>query len=279
MDDMRKTKAQLVRELKEMRVELARVRATRVRGEITDGVEAYHTLFEAALDGIVVADWAGQILAANRRALELTGHQEVAALIGTNLFEPVPESDQTHFFDRLRLSARHRSSDPIEIEFHRVDDSTFSAEVRGYAIRDDEDVPRAFVAIIRDITERKEMERKLRLTRFAVDHAADAIAVTDADGRFIFVNDTACRSTGYTRDQHRSLTVREINPHLDGRAWRKLWRDLRRSGELRIETEHRAADGALFPVELTLSHLEYEGEEYSCAVVRDTRQKTLKPDR
>lgn len=268
-----------MREINELRVELARVRATRVRGEITDGVEAYRALFEAALDGIVVADWSGTILAANRRALELTGYREVEALIGTNLFDRVPEPDRELFFDRLRLIARHRSTDSIETAFRLIGGGPVFVEVRGYAIRDDNDVPRALVSIIRDITVRKRMEQQLQLTRFAVDHAGDAIAITDAGGRFLFVNDTACRSTGRTLEEHDSLTVLDINPHLDERTWRELWSALREKGSLKIETEHRTVNGELFPVELTISHLEYEGEEYSCTVARDKRQNTLKPHR
>ena len=46
-----------------------------------------------------------------------------------------------------------------------------------------------------DITARKQAQAELHRMRFAIDHHQAAIFIYGVDGRFNYVNDTACRST------------------------------------------------------------------------------------
>lgn len=62
--------------------------------------------------------------------------------------------------------------------------------------------PRSFTPVVRDLTRRKDIEEKLRELeeryRTMVDHAYDWIWMVDKDGKFIYVNKTAERESGYT---------------------------------------------------------------------------------
>ncbi len=53
--------------------------------------------------------------------------------------------------------------------------------------------------VVADITVRKRAEEELRLTQFSIDPAADAAFWVGPDARFLFVNEAACRSLGYSR--------------------------------------------------------------------------------
>ena len=55
-------------------------------------------------------------------------------------------------------------------------------------------------------------QERLRQTQFAVDHAADAVYWMGDDGRFIYVNEAACRTLGYTREEFLTMTVPDIDP-------------------------------------------------------------------
>ena len=50
--------------------------------------------------------------------------------------------------------------------------------------------------LISDITERKRIEEKLRLTQFSVEHASDGTFWMDSQGHIVYANQAACRSLG-----------------------------------------------------------------------------------
>jgi PAS domain-containing protein len=55
--------------------------------------------------------------------------------------------------------------------------------------------------IFRDITEHKRADEELKLRAQILDGATDAIFVHDADDNFIYVNEAACRTHGYSREE------------------------------------------------------------------------------
>jgi PAS domain S-box-containing protein len=102
-----------------------------------------------------------------------------------------------------------------------------------------------------------ELERntqRLVDTQFAMDRVGIAIAWADATtGRVSYVNDQACQQLGYSREELLNLSVRDLNPELDGDAMREVTRQLSVSDHSRpFETVHRRKDGSLYPAEVTV---------------------------
>ena len=124
-----------------------------------------------------------------------------------------------------------------------------------------------------DITELKEAEEKLRFTQFVTDHAGDAVYWTGSDARLLYVNETACRALGYTRDELLGMTVHDIDPNFPAEVWPQHWRQLQERGSMVIESTHRARDGHEFPVEISLSYQALGGEERNCAFARDITER------
>ena len=93
----------------------------------------------------------------------------------------------------------------------------------------------------------------MQFTQFAVDHAAEAVFwVHPENGRFEYVNQTACDSLGYTRDELMALRVPDIDVEFDDERFRMLNADLRENQFKTIESRLRARDGRLIDVELTV---------------------------
>ncbi len=90
-----------------------------------------------------------------------------------------------------------------------------------------------------------------RLLSSAMDAATDPIFGLDQTGRFRFVNQTACRSLGYSRAQLLDSSVWDVDPLMSEESWQARWTLLQRQGSNRSETVHRHMDGTSFPVELT----------------------------
>ena len=116
---------------------------------------------------------------------------------------------------------------------------------------------------------RRKDEEILRLARFSIDHARDAIFWTDAESRFVDVNETACRVLEYSRAELLRMSVSDIDPNFPPSAWSVHWEKLKRTGSTVIESRHRTKNNKLFPVELSLNYFTYQDREWNCAFARD----------
>jgi PAS domain S-box-containing protein len=132
-----------------------------------------------------------------------------------------------------------------------------------------------FVAVKEDITERKRAEESLRQFQFATDHAADAIFWTKRDASFCYVNDHACRSLGYTREELMRLNLFDIDPAYSQQRWEKVWRQREQNpiATRHFEGVHRRKDGSTFPIEVVSQNFSFGGVNISVAFVRDITER------
>jgi PAS domain S-box-containing protein len=129
--------------------------------------------------------------------------------------------------------------------------------------------------MLSDVIERRTAEETLRLTQFAVDHAATTIFWIQPDGRFVYVNDAACSHLGYSRDELLAMRVSDIDPDYTLERWPDHWAELKEKGSFVIESRHQRKDGTLVPVEISLSYLDFHGREYEFAFVCDITVRKL----
>jgi PAS domain S-box-containing protein len=127
------------------------------------------------------------------------------------------------------------------------------------------------LTIGRDITERKKTERELQLLNRAVNASTEAVFLMDEQGRFVYVNEQACRSLGYSREELLTLTPADIDPDITAEMLQGMMAAEMASGQSYppFETRHRARDGRIFPVEIVPSPITLEGERYYLSMTRD----------
>ncbi len=77
------------------------------------------------------------------------------------------------------------------------------------------------------------------------------------------MNDAACRGFGYSRQQLLSMTVNDIDLESSPKDWPAHWKELTEKSSLTFESQHKAADGRIFPVEVTANYIEFGGQEYN----------------
>jgi len=68
-------------------------------------------------------------------------------------------------------------------------------------VRDPEQDSISYLVVVRDITDRKQVEERLRLEASVFHHAHEGILITDADGSIIEVNEAFACMTGYNRSE------------------------------------------------------------------------------
>jgi PAS domain S-box-containing protein len=121
--------------------------------------------------------------------------------------------------------------------------------------------------------ERQRAELELQLFRKLIDRSNDGVEVVDPEtGRFLDVNERGCADLGYTREEYLALTVFDVDPALDPPRFRRTVEEIRESGSMLWEGLHRRKDGSMFPVEVSLQHVELD-RPYVVAVVRDTTER------
>ena len=131
------------------------------------------------------------------------------------------------------------------------------------------------LGISHDITERKEVERKLLLTQFVFDNAGDAIYWMRPDSKIIKVNDAACQMLGYSEEEMLKLSVPDIDPFFSYEVCTDYFEKIRQEGSLIFETIQQAKDGRLIPVEIRANYIKFGDSEFNCAFCRDISERKI----
>jgi len=184
-----------------------------------------------------------------------------------------------HPDDRDRVLAAAAATverdDPYDLDCRivRPDGEIRYVHCKGTVTRDVQGRPRTMAGTVLDITERRRTEQALRLTQFTMDRAANEIFWVNAAAEILYINDAACESLGYSREELIGKTVHDIDPNFPREAWPAHWEELKRRGFFTFESCQRTKDGKTRYTEVTVNHLEYEGQEYNCAIVRDITER------
>ncbi|WP_152555262.1 PAS domain S-box protein [Desulfonatronum thiodismutans] len=127
--------------------------------------------------------------------------------------------------------------------------------------------------------ERRRVEDALLMNQFAMDRAMDGIFWVDDRGGLFYVNDAACASLGYTRDELLRMTVFDIDPNFQAEGFEQHKEAMISTGAMRLESRHRARDGRVFPVEVSTNYFERKGRFMACAFVRDISERKQAEER
>jgi len=129
--------------------------------------------------------------------------------------------------------------------------------------------------------ERKKAAQTLRLFRDLIDRSNDCIFVIEPKwGRFLDLNDRACVSLGYTREELLDMTVKDIEESIpDDSSWQDKAKELKLKPDLVIRGRHRRKDATTFYVETSLKYVSQENEDHIIAVARDITERKRAEER
>jgi PAS domain S-box-containing protein len=210
-------------------------------------------LINQSTDAVYVADpETSRILEFNNAACVSTGYErhELLTKKVTDLAERQVDIDRW----RAHVEAvRKKGFLLLEDRMKRKDGSTFPVEVSvKYLIRGQQEY---MVAIIRDVTERKQAEEDRVRLATALEAAADAVVITDpSTGVIQYTNHAFEQITGYTREETlgRTLHFLESGKH-DDEYYKGLREALAKDGVWSGRLTNKRKDGSLYFEECTVS--------------------------
>ncbi|MEK0082921.1 PAS domain S-box protein [Benzoatithermus flavus] len=189
--------------LEDLEAQQARLRRAEAR---------YRSIVDTAVDAMAVIDEHGIVQSFNPAAERTFGYQ-ADEVIGRNVSMLMPEPHRSNHDGYLAHYRRTGERKVIgigrEVEGRRKDGSIFPLELAIAEWRVDGE--RFFTGIMRDITERRETQRRLeesnRLLTTIIESIPEPVFVRDREGRFILVNSSTCALLG--RDAAAVLGTRD----------------------------------------------------------------------
>lgn len=253
--------------------------------KLHDSESRLKQFLEAMPVGVRIVNATGQPVYANCKAQQLLGQQLALHTSAQGIVEQrhmyVAGTEECYPYEKTTLAralqGENATADDLEL---RHDDKVVRLESWSTPIFDTTGKIDYGITVFQDITERKEAEKTLKLSRFSIDKAGDIVLWMDKNGFLLYVNEAASRLLEYEFDELHGMTIHNIDTHLPASRWSEHWEQLKQQGSFSFESEYRTKSGDLFPVEVTVNFLEFNDEEYNFAFVRDiTTRKQMEEER
>ena len=135
-------------------------------------------------------------------------------------------------------------------------------------------------ASVREALEKKEIDRRtrriekaLRFTKFAVDHAAVAIFWLNHEGRFSLANEAGLKLLEYTMPELSALSISAVEPNLVPENWKSLLKTMTSRHSATFESRLSTKSGRVIPVELTLNDYQLDNQDFVLCFARDISER------
>jgi PAS domain S-box-containing protein len=175
--------------------------------------ELFRIYLEYAPDAVYTSDLEGNFLYGNLKCEELIGYRR-EELIGKNFFKLniLTEKSLNKAAKLLQANIEGKSTGPDEIELINKEGRIIPVGISTSVVQ--RMGQRIVLAFVRDISDRKLAEEKLRLSeekyRWILDNMADVITVMDMTLRFTYVSPSILRMRGYTPEEALAQTFEQI---------------------------------------------------------------------
>lgn len=148
-------------------------------------------------------------------------------------------------------------TDTIEEELHmrHRDGDWRTILCRGQLVRTPHDgKPARVIGTHVDITSRKDLEERLRHLSKAVQHAGEAIVITDKEGMIEYINPAFTDITGYQPEEviGKKTSILKSDAQ-DPRFYKELWKTITSGGVWYGSLIDRRKDGTFFPSQMTVA--------------------------
>jgi len=268
MKDKNITKEQLLIKLAELRQQIAELEKSEIKHKqieetLRKNEEKFRILVEMDTDGIFIETVEGIIIECNTAGAKMFGYTK-EEMIGLTIADLVPE-EFANILPKV-ITEKETSHDKFVPRINKKkDDTIFPTEIATKLVNIG-GKPKLIV-YIRDITKRKEAEKKLKKTRkmFAslFKSSPEAALYHDEEGCIININPRFTELFGYTLEEIRGRNIDEgmIYPENKIEEGKKITKKaLALKPFTDYETIRKKKDGTLIPVVISASSVIIDGQ-------------------
>lgn len=230
--------------------------------------EQFKIMIRTALDGFWVTDVRGRFLEVNDAYGHMMGYSRAELLkLDVSAIEATETPhDTARHIDRLlatgsdRFETRQRAKDGriLDMEVN----ANYSTLLGG-----------RIYCFLRDIAERKRTEKELKLSAQILDSVSDTVFLLDFDGNFVYLNEAAWKSRGYTRDEMMRMNLRTLNTAEQSDLIEPRMKTLMENGQGVFESAHRCKNSSIMLIEINASIIESGGRKLLLSVIRDITER------
>lgn len=124
-----------------------------------------------------------------------------------------------------------------------------------------------------------EKTSELRISQFSIDIAVDAIFWIGKNGKFIYINNSACSMLDYSKDELVKMSIFDIVPEFSEDVWLEYWNQLKKKGSYVIQLYYKTRMGNEIPVEVAFNFREFEGEEFNFVFSRNITERKISEEK
>jgi len=249
------------------------------------GQSHLRAVVDYAIDGLITINDSGIVQSFNPACQRIFGYK-AEEIIGQNIKVLMPEPYHSEHDDYLSHylhtgDAKIIGTSGREVRAKRKDGSIFPMDlsVSSFQLEGQQ----YFSGIIRDITERKDVEAKLRshtnYLRAVVDHAIDGLITINEQGIVRSFNPACERIFGYNAEEIIGNNIKMLMPepyHSEHDHYLKHYLttgDAKIIGTAGREVRAKRKDGTIFPMDLSVSSFQLEDGRYFSGIIRDITER------
>jgi len=208
----------------------------------------YRTLVTTSPDAIIVTDLKGKIIEVSEKVIALSGGNSIEDVIGKSAFDLISPQDIPRAIENHQRALKGQSPIKAEYTINRLDGAQFIGELNTSLINDKDGKAKAFIGIMRDITEQKNAEKLLKESeeqyRDLYQNALVSLwTVRIQDAKIIRANKVSTELTGVKSLEE--LTTNYYAPEFfEADVIRDIYKKLKISGEISgVETQFKDVMG------------------------------------
>jgi two-component system cell cycle sensor histidine kinase/response regulator CckA len=242
--------------------------------------EAFASIVELSHDAIVTKNLDGVITGWNRAAERMYGYSAVQA-VGQSISVLLPPERLVELDAIMECVEEGQAVENLETQRITKQGNVVDVSVSVSPMKDRKGRVVGASTIARDITLRKRAEEQLQLQSAALEAAANAILITDSDGRIVWANSAFTTLTGYSREEILGKNPSFLNSGEQPKNYyAEMWSTISSGQVWQGEIINRRKDGTIYTEDMTITPLAanagHQTNKYFIAIKQDvTERRTL----
>ena len=208
----------------------------KVEETLCDSESRIRTILDTAVDGIIIIDERGIVLMFNQAAERIFGYRAEEALdrnVALLMSKPDKSAHNGYISNYLKTGIKKIIGIGREVTGQRKDGTKFPMELSVSEVPLTEKV--IFTGFLRDITDRKQAEEKLRTSEERLsgfmESATDAFFLFDSELNLVDLNETGSRLFGLNKEEVVGKNILDLSPGIKETGRYDKYRKVIKTGE------------------------------------------------